>query len=196
MTDAPKLDLNRASESELQALPGVGPSLARRIVRGRPYQAVEDLLRIAGVGPGLLGRIQPRLQVSDQPSEPPPSTAAGGRRLDSSALWLAAATVAASVVLSIGMTLAILLGINGTLNIGRHQQVQRLDDRLRSMQTTLTDLDARLVGLDGRLQAIEGLNQRMGAVETQAQALQQQVDGARTEVAAISQAVEPHFPFA
>jgi beta-lactamase superfamily II metal-dependent hydrolase len=40
---AERLDLNAASEAELISLPGIGPTLARRIALGRPYYSVADL---------------------------------------------------------------------------------------------------------------------------------------------------------
>lgn len=61
------LDLNRASAADLEALPGIGPVLARRIVEHRaahgPFQHLEDLLRVRGVGPRLLDRLRHRVVI-------------------------------------------------------------------------------------------------------------------------------------
>ena len=48
------IDLNAAGETELTALPGIGPVLAERILDYRrengPFQAVEELLNVSGIG--------------------------------------------------------------------------------------------------------------------------------------------------
>ena len=55
------LNVNRATAVELEGLPGIGPSLARRIVADReargPFATVEALDRIPGIGPGLVARL-------------------------------------------------------------------------------------------------------------------------------------------
>ncbi|MBW3534000.1 MAG: ComEA family DNA-binding protein [Gemmatimonadetes bacterium] len=63
----PPLDLNRATTEELEALPGVGPALAERILalrarRGR-FGRVEDLLEVRGIGPATLDRLRARVRV-------------------------------------------------------------------------------------------------------------------------------------
>ncbi|WP_302389837.1 ComEA family DNA-binding protein [Eggerthella sinensis] len=49
-----KVNLNRATAAELDALPGVGPSTAEKIVADReangPFGTVEDLKRVSGIG--------------------------------------------------------------------------------------------------------------------------------------------------
>lgn len=51
---APKINVNRASEDDLQSIPGVGPSLAAKIIKDResngPFASVDDLTRVTGIG--------------------------------------------------------------------------------------------------------------------------------------------------
>jgi competence protein ComEA len=62
--------LNVASEDELTKLPGIGPSRARAIVALRQrlakFRAVEDLLRVKGIGRKTLRRLKPNV-VLDRP---------------------------------------------------------------------------------------------------------------------------------
>jgi competence protein ComEA len=55
------LNVNRATAVELEALPGIGPSLARRIVADReaqgPFASIAALDRVPGIGPALLARL-------------------------------------------------------------------------------------------------------------------------------------------
>ncbi len=61
------LDLNRATEAELEQLPGIGPSRAQDIVAYReshgPFASVEDIQQVPGIGPTTYERIAPYLIV-------------------------------------------------------------------------------------------------------------------------------------
>ena len=48
------INLNTATASELQLLYRVGPALAERIIAGRPYETVEALEDVKGIGPATL----------------------------------------------------------------------------------------------------------------------------------------------
>ncbi len=62
-----RLDLNRAGTAELEALPGVGPALAARILEERRarggFRTVDELLDVPGIGPVVLERLRPHLGV-------------------------------------------------------------------------------------------------------------------------------------
>lgn len=60
---AQAIDLNTATLAELETLPGVGPKTAQTIVEGRPYGAVEDLLRVKGIGEATLEKLRPYVTV-------------------------------------------------------------------------------------------------------------------------------------
>ena len=59
------VDLNQADWPELVQLPGIGETLARRIVESRqqdgPFVDHEDLTRVRGIGPKTLDAVRPYL---------------------------------------------------------------------------------------------------------------------------------------
>jgi competence ComEA-like helix-hairpin-helix protein len=57
-TSGRRIDINSASQEELESLPGIGPTLARRIIEGRPYRTVDDLLRVKGIAEKRLAKIR------------------------------------------------------------------------------------------------------------------------------------------
>jgi competence ComEA-like helix-hairpin-helix protein len=65
---AHRLDLNRATVEELQALPGIGPTLAGQIVRARErrgrFESPEDLRNVPGIGPKKLEGIRDLITAS------------------------------------------------------------------------------------------------------------------------------------
>ena len=102
---AAKVDLNTATEKELDNLPGIGPATAKKIIAGRPYASVADLARagvskrqidqitplvaVGSVESGSANRAEPATQASPRPAQPTASsTAAPG----SGMVWVNTAT--------------------------------------------------------------------------------------------------------
>lgn len=65
------LDPNHASAEDLAAVPGFSPGLAAEIVADRdrrgPFERVEALERVRGIGPARLRRASPFLAVAPDP---------------------------------------------------------------------------------------------------------------------------------
>jgi DNA uptake protein ComE-like DNA-binding protein len=79
-TTSATVDLNRASEKELEELPGVGAATAKKIIAGRPYASVDDLAK-AGVSKSTITKIRSQVTVGAQarstaPASTPASTSA------------------------------------------------------------------------------------------------------------------------
>ncbi|MBX5477173.1 MAG: ComEA family DNA-binding protein [Clostridia bacterium] len=62
-----KVDINHAGADVLEALPGIGPELAERIVKERqahgPFRSVDDLARVSGIGPKKLEALRPLIVI-------------------------------------------------------------------------------------------------------------------------------------
>ena len=69
------IDINLASLEQLISLPGIGQVLAQRIVEGRPYEAVEDLMDVSGIAEKRFGAIKNSIVVvivgEESPAEEP-----------------------------------------------------------------------------------------------------------------------------
>ncbi len=61
------VDVNTATAAQLDALPGVGPTIAAAIVAYRqqhgPFAQIDDLADVSGIGPAKLAQIRPHVHV-------------------------------------------------------------------------------------------------------------------------------------
>ena len=63
------IDLNGASQKELESIKGVGPATAKKIVAGRPYKSVDELSK-AGLSAKQVGAIKPFVTVGSAAPAP------------------------------------------------------------------------------------------------------------------------------
>jgi comEA protein len=64
LSSGEKVNLNTATQEELESLPGVGPVLAERIIEARSKQqltSLADLDRVPGIGPKMLEKLGDRV---------------------------------------------------------------------------------------------------------------------------------------
>ena len=84
-TPAVPVDVDRASASELEALPRIGPALAKRIIDDReargPFGSLAGFQRVRGVGPAMAAALSASVTFSGTPR---PSIAGGPRASGSS----------------------------------------------------------------------------------------------------------------
>lgn len=61
------VDVNHSSVEDLEALPGIGPKLAERILAARPFASPADLQRVSGIGKKRWAQLQPAVTVTVSP---------------------------------------------------------------------------------------------------------------------------------
>ena len=93
VVDSQPVDLNSATVDRIEALPGIGPALAKRILAHRDsvggFEGMTALCDVRGIGPALAKRLRPLVTFGGRSSPvseacDPPSTEAGKGRSDRS----------------------------------------------------------------------------------------------------------------
>ena len=60
------INVNLATQADLQKLPGIGPKLSQRILDERAksaFKSVDDLRRVSGIGPKTLEKLRPHVTI-------------------------------------------------------------------------------------------------------------------------------------
>lgn len=67
-TASPKVNINTASQAELEGLPGIGPKIAEQIVRFRTqngnFKKIEEIMKVKGIGEKLFNQLKDLIAVS------------------------------------------------------------------------------------------------------------------------------------
>jgi len=86
------VDLNKASEKELEDLKGVGPATAKKIIAGRPYKSLDELSK-AGIPAKTIDSLKPFVTVgSEAPSTTVSESSAKGTKPEKAPATKAAST--------------------------------------------------------------------------------------------------------
>jgi competence protein ComEA len=65
---AGKVNLNTADSAELEALPGIGPTIAKAIIEARPWKSVDELDKIRGLGKNRIAALRNLVTTDDAPA--------------------------------------------------------------------------------------------------------------------------------
>jgi competence protein ComEA len=70
-TSSGLVNLNWATQAELESLPGIGPEMAKRILDYRdqngPFENIEAIQQVSGIGPATFARLQDLITVDETP---------------------------------------------------------------------------------------------------------------------------------
>jgi competence ComEA-like helix-hairpin-helix protein len=71
-----KIDINSATSEELQTLPKIGPKMAQVIINNRPYEKIEDLMKVKGIKDKVFAKIKDLIEAKpvEQPEPTPTPT--------------------------------------------------------------------------------------------------------------------------
>lgn len=67
-----KVDVNTAGKPTLLEIKGIGDSMADRIIAGRPYGTLSDLIKVSGISAKRLESLKPFLKVKTSITKKPP----------------------------------------------------------------------------------------------------------------------------
>jgi cell division protein FtsB len=203
--------LNTASADSLTKIPGVSQSLAENLIAARPFNSIEDCLKVRGMGKNLLARAQAsfekeevvpqenailpveqpepqgesRLEKSPPMAETPPSEPgpSTGPRLGQVLLWFFRA------LLRLILIVLVIGGIGAAIYYGAPFINERFVAPVEQNSARVTELETEVETL--RTQVTE-INSQLTEVNTQLSEVSDQLTDANTRVAEIEQSVDAH----
>jgi competence protein ComEA len=61
-----RVNINTATLTELESIPGIGKELAKQIVAHRPYTSLDQLVAIRGIGPSSIEKLRTYMKVDGE----------------------------------------------------------------------------------------------------------------------------------
>ena len=213
-----KVDLNTATAADLEALPGIGPTYAHRIIEYRqqkgPFTDIAQIQEVQGIGQALYARINDRLTVGEEISEQvsteevkpavteiEPEVRITKPLAVARGVWWELAKALLIVVLSTLLGAAISLGViysyNGTLDFSQHRgvvalkaQAGELQRANESLQSDLEAVTGRVEDLEEKVEGFEELKKDVKILKTAISDLRSDVEFLQTDVSDLNRDVE------
>jgi methyl-accepting chemotaxis protein len=195
---------NTADKEALTQLPGVGPKLAEKLINARPFDTLDDLLRVPGVSENLLEKIKPNLEIPARlesvdaepvedafsPEEPvstqkeiilleekqPPVAGVSRQQV----IWIALVAGLFSTVVSLVVVFSVFLALNDSLRYASPESINELQTQVELLQSQAGTLDSDVSALRTRVDNLDALGGRVTALETS-------IGGVVTEVNALAE---------
>ncbi len=182
--------LNTASLDELTQIPGINRSLAASIIAARPFDFVEDALKVKGMGKNLLGRSQSYFEKAmndpqnramvpvDGDSVPVPQT----QQDETPSFWTRLSEVFSNflrAILRLAIIVAVIAIIGAILYYGlpfinekfmapvEHNtaQIDELQEQISVLQEQVTDLNTRVDALEDSIETHTESIDRLQAIQ-------------------------------
>jgi competence ComEA-like helix-hairpin-helix protein len=178
-----RVNLNTATAADLEALPGIGRTYARRIIEYRQqkgrFMEISQIKEVQGIGEALYTRINDRLTVGEGISEQVPTEEVEPTREEAElpdeeiapairaaklpftirGVWWELAKglliVALSVLLGVAISLGVIYSYNGTLDFSRQRDVVALKAQAGELQRANESLQSDLEAVTGRVGDLE-----------------------------------------
>jgi len=205
MTTSPQpVELNTADREQLLTLPGIGPVLADRILKARPFAKLEDLTVVQGLGSQLVEDLREQITWTDldQPAQPDRESEAASKRpapkespnpellpersersktrflTKKQALGWGITAAVLTLAITAALILGFLRGLNRGLRYPSPADVQQLDRQLSTLSRQVDQLDLELGELQERMDNLEQVSDRIEALDDRVDRLDGELDQA------------------
>lgn len=205
--------LNTASAESLAKTPGISPALAENLVAARPFESVEDCLKVRGMGRNLLARAQASFEKAEagmipeehalipteepqdqvivaaeisQPKEEPqpkPGAPSFGPRLGGAVLWFFRA------LLRLILIVLVIGGIGAAIYYGAPLVNEKFIAPVEQNAARVSELQNEIDTLETQL---VGINEQLISANEQIAALNSQLDETNSRIDDIEKSVQAH----